>query len=685
MSTIAKATPAPLTAQSPAEGSGGSPDGTSSQKHPRGLYVLFGTEMWERFSYYGMRALLVLYLIDHHGWQPSQASSVYKWYTSLVYLSPLIGGFIADRYLGLRLSIVIGATLMGIGQFFLTQEPLSIFYTGIGLLVIGNGFFKPNITTLVGRMYVPGDGRRDGAFTIFYMGINLGGLIAPLVCGQWLRAHYGYHYGFGACGVGMIFSLVTFLVFRKQVERDVLAAGNTLAVGAKIGRESASTAKGDAADAKGGSGKRQHSGDEAKAAAVGLAPMLGRTFSIVTGVLFGVVIPVLFVYRYVQGEVPLTGLFMPVAVAGIAIWMALSLLSIKGASRDKSIVIFILFVFMLLFWMSFEQAGNALNLWAAYHTVRKVVFFDMEAEAYQSLNGVAIVLFAPMFAWLWLRLNRVGREPSTAMKMAISMVLMALSSMAMVGAGVSENGTETRASSEKPPSNLDLSKFDAGRLRFDAGTRELVVRGALASFVVNDLLKQSADPKYVSSVESLVQASDKASAGQPVSAKLEGVPAEYEPLAALAEGQGAWDGASNTLTVTKPIDPPTRVTLLSEGAPPEWRKPVRELSKKSDVSRVTGFWLLLSYVLATFGELCISPVGLSMVTKLAPTRFASLFMGVWLLSNSVAQYIGGSIGESWGKVTPTNYFSIFVATSMVGAVLLFLLVRPVQRLMHDVR
>ncbi|WP_394826701.1 peptide MFS transporter [Pendulispora albinea] len=647
-----------------------SPQNAPTTGHPRGLYVLFGTEMWERFCYYGMRALLVLYFVEHHGWQPSRASSVFKWYTSLIYLSPLLGGFLADRYLGLRPSIVAGAVFMGIGSFFLTQDALPVFYTGLVLLVIGNGFFKPNVTTLVGRMYRPGDARRDRAFTIFYMGINLGGMLGPLVCGQWLRAHYGFNYGFGATGVAMIFSLLLFVGFRKQVERDVLAAGNTLAVGALVGQESAA--------------KRQGEMDEAKPAAKGFAPMAGRGFIMLMGVLFGALIPVYFVSQYIQGHVPLSAVFMPVAVAGIAIWMTASLLSVKGAGRDKSLVIFILFVFQLLFWMAFEQAGNSLSFWAEFNTVRKMVFFDMEAEAYQAVNGLGIVLVAPIFAWIWLRLHRVGREPSTGMKMAISMVFLALSLLAMVGAAVAENATESRVALERVPEAIDLSTFDAGRFQFDAAKRELVVRGTLPSFVVHDVLKQSADPKYVESVEAFVRESAQASPEHPASGKLQGVPAEYDPTGAIAKTKPSWDAASATLTVNEPIDPPSRTALLSEGAPAEWRNPVRELAKKSDAARVTGFWLVLSYLLATFGELCISPVGYSMVTKLAPTRFASLFMGVWLLSNSVAQYIGGSISESWGKVTPTHYFTLFVASSAVGALLLFLLVRPVRKLMHDV-
>ena len=639
-------------------------------RHPLALYVLFGTEMWERFCYYGMRALLVLYFVEHLGWQPSDANSVFKWYTSLIYLAPLFGGFLADRYFGLRASIISGGVLMAIGSFFLTQKSISVFYVGLGFLIVGNGFFKPNITTLLGRMYVPGDARRDRAFTIFYMGINLGGFLGPIVCGQWLRAKYGFAYGFGATGVAMLLALVMFIGFHKQVTRDVLAAGNTLARGALAGKESIAS--------------RRAASDEAKAMAAGFAAAAGRVFTIAMGVLFGLVIPVLFVIRYLQGGVSLAGVFMPVAVGGITIWMTASLLSVKGASRDKSMVIFILFTFQLLFWMAFEQQGSALNLWAAFNTERKLAFVQLEAEPYQSVNSLAIIAIAPIFALVWGRLSMVGREPSTPMKMAISMVFMGLASMTMVGAGVAENATESRVALDKVPDGIDVSQYDAGRLHFDADKHELVVKGTFPTFVMNDMLQRTVDPRYIASVDALVRASEKASPENPASGKIEGLPASYDPTASLEKVRPSWDPASSTLTVRSNVEPPVRTMLVSDGAPPEWRMPLRELGKKSDAARVTGFWLIVSYILATLGELCISPVGYSMVTKLAPTRFASLFMGVWLLSNSVAQYIGGSIGESWGKVTPTSYFMIFVASSVVGAVLLFLLVRPVRRLMHDV-
>src|SRR5258708_15592530 len=199
--------------------------GIARTGHPKGLYLLFATEMWERFSYYGMRALLVLFLIKEVGWQPSDSSSVYKWYTSLVYLTPLLGGLLADRYLGLRASIIAGGVLMAIGHFLMAVPSLAALYAALGFLIAGNGFFKPNISTLVGRMYRQDDPRRNGAFTIFYMGINLGAAASPLVCG-WLRQRFGLHYGFAAAGVGMVIGLVIFLLGQKQLQADVEPAGH---------------------------------------------------------------------------------------------------------------------------------------------------------------------------------------------------------------------------------------------------------------------------------------------------------------------------------------------------------------------------------------------------------------------------------------------------------------------------
>src|SRR5579871_5996501 len=176
--------------------------------HPLGLYVLFFTEMWERFSYYGMRALLILYMVNYFKWAQKDASTIYKWYTSLVYLTPLIGGYLADRYLGNKRAVVIGATLMAIGHFLMAFEPLPAFYAALIFLILGNGMFKPNMSTQVGRLYPQNDPRRDGAYTIFYMGINLGAFFSPLICGWLAENTMGtYHSGFTIAGIGMLCGL----------------------------------------------------------------------------------------------------------------------------------------------------------------------------------------------------------------------------------------------------------------------------------------------------------------------------------------------------------------------------------------------------------------------------------------------------------------------------------------------
>src|SRR5579884_4156352 len=179
--------------------------------HPVGLYVLFFTEMWERFSYYGMRALLMLYMVNYFRWSQENSSAVYKWYTSLVYLTPLIGGYLADRVLGNKWAVIIGASLMAVGHFLMAFTPTYIFFSALVFLIAGNGFFKPNMSTQVGRLYPQNDPRRDGAYTIFYMGINLGAFLSPLLCG-WLAHHtpWGYHAGFTAAGVGMVLGLLTY-------------------------------------------------------------------------------------------------------------------------------------------------------------------------------------------------------------------------------------------------------------------------------------------------------------------------------------------------------------------------------------------------------------------------------------------------------------------------------------------
>jgi POT family proton-dependent oligopeptide transporter len=651
----------------------------AERRHPRGLYALFFTEMWERFCYYGMRALLVLYLIQYHGWQPGHASTIYKWYTSLVYLTPLVGGLLADRLIGLRASIVTGGVLMAAGEIALTFASMPMFYTGLCLLIVGNGFFKPNISTIVGKMYRQGDPRRDRAFTIFYMGINLGAGLSPILCG-YLRIHFGFRYGFAAAAVGMLIALVIFLSTQGQILRDVEAAGNDLKVAAR-----SKDASGDSTDP-----------DEHQPSAGGAAGAIARGFLVLMG-FAAVALPAEYLWRAYHGQVAWTDVIMPVAFGAISGWMASTLRRIGGASRDKSIVIFIFFMFAVLFWMAFEQAGNALNLWAQFHTDLSIGSLHYPAEWWQSVNAVLIVVFAPAFARSWTWLGERGREPSTPMKMLAAMVFMTLSFAAMVGGAHVENGVVTAQELATVPPEIPVTTRtdsivvvgdgDAGRLTYDPVARRLEVRGVLPRYVVNDLLHRTVPKPFADEIAALEGKTRQAMPAAPVTTTLAAVPAgfdfPFEPEEAKDRGV-AWDAPTKTMTFTKWMEAPTLADLTAAGAPPAWRKPLSSLESKSEAARVSGIWLLLSYLFATLGELCLSPVGLSMVTKLAPARYASLFMGVWLLASSVAQYAGGSIGESWGIVAPGPYFMLFVWTSIGGALVLALLVKPLKALMHEV-
>ena len=636
--------------------------------HPLGLYVLFGTEMWERFNYYGMRALLVLYLINELKWQPEQSSSVYKWFTSLVYLTPLLGGFLADRLIGLRSSIMIGAVLMAIGQFTLAFGGTPLFYVALAFIIAGNGFFKPNISTLVGRMYVKNDARRDGAFTIFYMGINLGALLAPIVCGG-LRRHYGFSWGFCAAGVGMILGFLMFTFGLPRIAKDVTAAGNTMGLSTTerepTKAEDAETSDDDKPGAKGG-------------------PHLVAFLLPILMIAVAVLLPGYLTVQVIRGKAKLISLFMPFAFSAISAWMGVTLLRIRGAARDKSTVIFALFFFVVLFWMAFEQAGNTLNIWADIHTTPGL----LEAEDYQAVNPAFIILFGLGTIVVAYIGTGAGGRMSTPFKMFIAMLFCAASFGAMVAAGAAENKTESRVPLASAPERIrdamahqdrELAKeegVNTGRVRYDETTKELVVHGGLPPYLVSSLLLNGANDDFKKRFDE----GNKGKAAIPT-------PDDYGFLVEEKKAKEkaiTYNAAKHEITITGKVDDSMRIDLVGGSAPPEFRTALQELRKKSLSAQVSGWWLILSYLLATLGELLLSPVGLSMVTKLAPARFASLFMGVWMLCSSVAQYAGGSIGELWTKMTPTTYFEVFVGSSLLAALVLAGLVVPLRKLMHEV-
>jgi POT family proton-dependent oligopeptide transporter len=384
--------------------------------HPRGLYVLFFAEMWERFSFYGMRALLVFYLTKHFLFSDQQASGLYATYASLVYLMPVLGGLVADRYLGFRRAIVFGAVLLCIGHLGMAWEgfgatrdasgaiirdefAMNVLYGALAFIIIGVGFLKPSISSIVGQLYGPEDERRDGGFTIFYMGINLGSMLASLACG-YLGETYGWAYGFGLAGFGMLLGLATFL------------RGSNLL--------------GDAGCAP----------DEA---ASGIAQSGWRLadLPIYLGGLAGVAVA----WWLIQSQA-LVGTLLSwtsvVAILGV-IWF--SLRRCTPIERDRMLAVLILIAVSVVFWALFEQAGSSLNLFADRNVDRTLFGLEIRASQLQSLNPMFIILLAPLFAALWPALAHRGLEVSTAAKFGLAVLQVGLGFLALVyGAALAEDG-----------------------------------------------------------------------------------------------------------------------------------------------------------------------------------------------------------------------------------------------------
>jgi POT family proton-dependent oligopeptide transporter len=451
------------------------PDHGTMLGHPKGLFVLFFTEMWERFSYYGMRSLLVLYMVNHLFLQPDVgqrvlgftavrgalegifgpleaqplSSQIYGLYTAFVYLTPFFGGLLADRVLGQRKSVILGGVLMAIGQFLLMVE--SLFFVGLMFLILGNGAFKPNISTQVGSLYPAGDPRRDGAFTIFYMGINLGAFFSPLVCGT-LGQTVGWHYGFGAAGVGMVLGLILYLWGQRFLAQDAISHQRA-ATGPKV--------------------KEPLTKDE---------------------------------------------------------WLRIGALIVLCALN-------------IIFWAVYEQQGNTMQLWADRNTDWHLFGLSIPSTWYQAFNPLMIFIFAPVLTGVWAWQAKRKQEPSSVTKMAIGCFLLGLSFIIMI--------------------------------------------------------------------------------------------------------------------------------VAAQGMAPETRRSV--------------MWLTGTTFVLTIGELYLSPVGLSLVTKVAPARIVSMMMGVWFLSSFFGNYLSGFLGSFYERMSREQFFTMLTVLGVAAGLLMFLISRPVEKIVsrHD--
>jgi POT family proton-dependent oligopeptide transporter len=476
--------------------------------HPRGLSTLFFTEMWERFSYYGMRGILLLFLVatiqsGGFGLTDRTGAAIYGLYVGFVYLMALPGGWIADRILGQRRAVFVGGCFIAAGHFSMAVPTVPSFYLGLCLIVIGTGLLKPNVSAMVADLYPEGGNRRDAGFSIFYSGINVGAMIGPLVCG-FLGEKINWHLGFGAAGVGMILGLVQYRLGGKYLGE------------AGLRRPAEATAAADRT--------------AIRRLGLGVGILFGVIFLAVVLNLAGVIH--LDLYGVAKG----TGFFM-LGLALVYFGAVLFLSKLSRAEKKRIAVIFVFFMAAVLFWAGFEQAGSSMNLFAERLTQRVIFGWEMPASFLQSVNSIFIILLAPVFGALWVRLGH--RQPSTSAKMGFGLAFLAIGFLVL-----------------------------------------------------------------------------------------------------------AW-GASFT----------------AGGA------------------RVSMLWLIMTYLLHTIGELCLSPVGLSSVTKLSPRPLVGQMMGTWFMGTALGNLIAGlAAGGFEGMGVEELFLSVAKVTGVAGVVLL-VLAKPIRRFM----
>jgi len=380
--------------------------------HPRGLSTLFFTEMWERFSYYGMRVLLILFMTapvaaGGLGFETSVAGAVYGLYTSMVYMTSLPGGWIADRLIGQRRAVLYGGILIAAGHFSMAFPSLTTFYLGLTLIVLGTGLLKGNVAVIVGQLYTADDPRRDAGFSIFYMGINLGAFIAPLVT-SYLGQRIDWHLGFTVAGIGMVLGLVQYVMGSKYLGDAGLRPSPSASPAAAVQLRR----------------RAQIWGGATAAAAVlfaagmytGVVPITAKQIADAAGVSLVVLTIAFFVWLFLAGE-----------------WTAVE--------RKRLYAILALFLAATLFWSEFEQAGSTLNLFADRATRTSILGWEFPSGYFQSLQPLFIITLAPVFAWIWIRLGT--RQPSSPAKFALGLLFVGSGfALLVVAAQLAENGVK---------------------------------------------------------------------------------------------------------------------------------------------------------------------------------------------------------------------------------------------------
>ncbi len=574
----------------------------ANSKHPAGLFVLFFTEMWERFSYYGMRAIFTLYMTKALLIDKAAASNIYGSFTGLVYLTPLIGGYVADRYWGNRKSIFLGGLLMAIGQFLMffsasnyQNVDLSTIFMWLGLtgLIVGNGFFKPNISTLVGQLYPRGDTRLDSAFTLFYMGINLGAFFSPIVCG--LLGDTGnpadFKWGFFAAGVGMLLGIVSF----ELMKRKYLVNPDGEAVGAI-------------------SNKKRDAADKAASLAKGESDTspVGSISNTSIAIWAGIAIALILVFHFIVDQDWIGACIFSISIA--APGLILSDSSLSKIEKERIFVVFIAAFFVIFFWAAFEQAGASLTFFADEQMDRSVNI--------TTSYGVVYLVITALASMLYYTLQRIMDIPKEfkILFTAIGALLLGLVVKAFV------NGTQFELK------DIPASTFNSVNAIF------IVVLAPIFAELWGKLGSRNLEPAspYKQALGLLF------------------LSLGYVVIAIGVKG----------------LLPGIKVSMM---------------------------WLIILYLLHTIGELCLSPIGLSLVNKLAPARFASLLMGTWFLANATANKFAGTLSALYPEAGKTSsfmgyqmtglydFFVLFIIMSGVASLILFALSKWLLKMMHGIR
>ena len=546
-----------------------------SEGHPRGLYVLFATEMWERFSFYSMLSLFVLYLRDPtegFGWTAAEATSLYSNYLMFVYASPLIGGLIADKITGYRKAVMIGGFFFMAGHGLLSISALWAVYLALTCLVIGNGFFKPNVSTMVGNLYPEGSHLKDRAYNIFYMGINVGAFLAPIVM-EIVRQNFGFHPAFAVAAFGMVLSVATLWYFKSHVE---------------------------GADRKPGSADAEQVADTAATATD--APPHGVSDQDDAG--------------HSKG-------------AGGDAGRSDRMNAVPNWKRVMALIV--IFIIVIVFWMVFHQNGSTLTYFADDNTD-----WNVTGTISNSINAFWVLTLTFPLVWFWGWLDRRGKEPSTPTKMAFGMTLTGLSFLVLwYGATIGENMTKS------------ADQLAAGEFRINERVLTNLGNAGVSQDVLNKIQNAKAPDgknsvfgvKFTSKTD---EASGVASTG------------EQQLIAAVnAAAPGAGDA--------------NRAAIL----------------QNAYLFRVSPFWLVLAYAIVTLGELMLSPMGLSLVSKVAPISIRGLMMGGWFVATAIGNKLT-QIGIYWDIWLQSTFFLVLALMALFMAVVLAVLLKPLKRAMPGV-